>query len=215
MRAARSASRMPDRGRVSPSAALTSSRERGETRLVGRPAGEELLEEEAEGVGVARRGGRLAAGLLGAHAGRSAHQGAEGGAARVRGHPPGGAGRQRVRQRDLGRARGFGVRGFGAGEPEVQHLDLPFVRDHHVAGLQVAVDDPFLVGRLQGARHALGDGELRGGIELPRSIRLQGLAQGAAADPLQDQEVLVLILQSSHGCGRRWDGRAGRGGGLR
>ena len=53
------------------------------------------------------------------------------------------------------------------------------------------MDDALLVGRLQGAGDAFGDGELRAGLDAVP----QGLAQGASADQLQEEEISLLALQ--------------------
>src|SRR6185436_10615664 len=101
--------------------------------------------------------------------------------------------RRRPRRRGLreGCALIPGVHRLRAGEAEIQHFDPAVIREHHVVGLQVAMDDALLVGRLESAGHGLGDREPRARI----APFAQDLAQSAAADQLQDQEVALLALQ--------------------
>ena len=98
----------------------------GDRRLAAerRPAGEQLVEHDARRVDVGARVDRLALGLLG----REVRGGAEDG-------------------RRLGDRRGR-VR-HRAGDAEVHDLDLAGIGDHHVAGLDVAVDDAGAVGVLE------------------------------------------------------------------
>ena len=86
------------------------------------PAGEQLVEDHPEGVDVGGRGGRVAEDAFGGQVG--------GGAEQVAGGEGGLAGRR--------------------GDAEVEHLDLAVRGQEHVARLDVAVDDPGPVGRLQG-----------------------------------------------------------------
>jgi hypothetical protein len=129
----------------------------GEAVLVGAVAGEQRLQEQAEGVHVARRAHRLAAGLLRAHVERRAGDRLPAAAQpdRVRGdrrrpggrvhalrrrflpRPAVGPGRRRLR-RGLRRAPVVLV---DLGEPEVEDLDRAGGREHDVLGLQVAVHD--------------------------------------------------------------------------
>src|SRR6185295_18061438 len=45
------------------------------------------------------------------------------------------------------------------GEPEVEDLETPVLRDEHVLGLQIAVDDSFVVGGREAARELEGEVE--------------------------------------------------------
>jgi hypothetical protein len=77
------------------------------------------------------------------------------------------------------------------GEPEIEHLDPAFRRQHHVGGLEVAMDNALLVGGLQ----PLGDLER----DLERLVdrhqaSLQPLAQGFTDRQLHDQKALAVVL---------------------
>jgi hypothetical protein len=77
------------------------------------------------------------------------------------------------------------------GQPEVQELRLPAVRDEDVRGLDVPVDDPLAVGGLQRIRH------LRSQLQQP--LHLQRLAadpvlQGLAFHQLHHEEGVPLVL---------------------
>ncbi len=128
--------------------------------------GEHLEEQAAERPDVGAGVDRLAADLLGAHVGRGAH------------HAPVG-----------GQLRGVSVlraarRVRRLGEAEIDELHAAAGRDHHVRGLQVAVDHALGVrlgeafGDLNGERH---------GIARRKRPLLQALAERLAVDPLEDQ----------------------------
>ena len=70
------------------------------------------------------------------------------------------------------------------GEAEVEDLDLAVRRELDVRGLQVAVDDPLLVRRLEGLGDLAGDGE--GLVERERAA-LQPLGEVFALDELHDE----------------------------
>ena len=55
-------------------------------------------------------------------------------------------------------------------EAEVEHLDLAVSGHHHVGGLQVAMDDAFLVGRGDRVRDLAGDGDRVVGRHRPRFL---------------------------------------------
>jgi hypothetical protein len=77
-------------------------------------------------------------------------------------------------------------------EPEVQHLDQPARGQHHVPGLEIAVDDPALVGGLERFRDLGTDVERLGRLERPAR---QPLAQRLPFHPLQhERERSALVL---------------------
>ena len=120
-----------------------------------RPAGEQLVEQAAGGVDVGAGVDGLAAGLLGREVLRGADHG------RGLGHR-----RRRVADR--------------AGDAEVHHLHVAARGEHHVAGLDVAVDDPGAVAVVERGQHAAGD------LERPLGQDLAALAQDVAQRPAGD-----------------------------
>ncbi len=98
----------------------------------GRPAGEQLIEHAAGGVDVRAGVDGLAARLLGGEV---------------------------LRGPDDGRGLRHGVGGVGdrAGDAEVHHLHVAGRGEHHVARLDVAVDDPGAVAVVERRQHAAGD----------------------------------------------------------
>jgi hypothetical protein len=99
--------------------------------------GQQLVEQDPDRVEVAARADRLALGLLGREIARGAHD--------------------RAGLRDL--------RGSGARDAEVRHLDPTLVVDDHVVRLEVAVHDAALVREARRPEHLLGD--------LDRALRRQ------------------------------------------
>jgi len=132
----------------------------------GELAADEAVQDHAQGVEVAGRVYRLAGDLLGGHVAGGAHDGAGGGQRRA----VGGAVRE-------------------AGDAEVQHFDLVLatvaLKEHHVVGLEVAVDDAFAVGGPQG----LGDLGADVGDALGRhgAVLGEGLCEGSALEQLHGQ----------------------------
>ena len=92
--------------------------------------GQQLVQDDAERVDVRRRRGLIAPGLLRAEV-----------VDRAEGRP---------RQRHLGL-------GDRPGDPEIRHLDPAIPVDHDVARLHVAMDDPALVGGVEGPGRLRGD----------------------------------------------------------
>ena len=134
-------------------------------RAVERPlAGQHLVEDDAEGEDVGPRVDLAAPRLFRRHVRNRAEDLAL-------------ARQVRAAFRGCVREIGIGVRGLELGEPEVQDLDAPFARHHHVARLQVPVHDAALVrGRQRvGERH--GDlEESRKGETARRDERVEGFA---------------------------------------
>ena len=130
-----------------------------------RPAGEHLVEQDAEGPDVGALVDRLAARLLRAHVG--------GGAEDEPGRGPG-VGEGRRLRRVAARPAARTVAAPGLRETEVEDLDLALRRQLHVRGLQVAVDDALLVGLLQGLGDLLREADRlveRDGPRFSRSAR--------------------------------------------
>ena len=131
-------------------------------RVLERPgAGQALVEDHPEGIDVGLRADELglAPGLLGGHVRRRAHHGL--------------GGRQVAPTGSLGQA-------------EVGDLGLAAVVVQDVGGLQVAVDDPQVVGRLDRAgerRH-----QLRRGLRVEPAGPLEPVGQAAAGEVLHGQE---------------------------
>ena len=134
-RAERGRSRRRQRGPVDLLAQDRSQRVAHGLALEEPLAAQHLEEHDSEGPDVGPLVDRAAAGLLGGHVAGGAEDQAGGGA---------GVGERRG-LRQVGRRSGRRVAAPGLGEPEVEHLDLAVRRDLHVRGLQVAVDDAFLV----------------------------------------------------------------------
>ena len=78
----------------------------------------------------------------------------------------------------------------GPGDAEVQHLDLPGLREHHVLRLEVPVHHALGVRRHQGRGDLPGDGQALRGVQ---SVA-DGGHQIAAPDQLEHQVVPVLAL---------------------
>ena len=123
----------------------------------GWPAGEQLVELAPGGVDVGAGVDRLTAGLLGGEVLRRPHDRCG------LGH--------RVRRV-----------GDGAGDAEVHHLHVAGRGEHHVAGLDVAVDDPGAVAVVEGREYAGGDLESTLGQDL--ATFADDVAQGAPGDVL-------------------------------
>jgi hypothetical protein len=100
--------------------------------LAHRFAGERPVEHRADGPEIGACVHREPEGLLRGH---------------VRGRPAGGAGLR-------GQRRG-GVAGLDAGDAKIEHLQGAVAQDHQVLGLDIPVDDPFLVGGLEGGEDLL------------------------------------------------------------
>ena len=156
----------PDLGHLGRAAGQPCHRDRrGAVALEGSTAGEHLEEHDAEGVDVRRRGGLLAARLFGAEVVDRAER--------------------RPGQRHLGL-------GDGPGDPEVGDLHAAVAREHDVAGLHVAVDDPPGVGGRQGAGDLRGD---PGGLaRRERPVPAHDRGQVLPVDELHDDERAVLVL---------------------
>ena len=142
-----------------------------------RAAGNRFIHDAAQSVDVRAGVGRLAAGLFRREVLRGAdHRGG----LRHRG--------RRIIQ--------------GAGDAEVHDLHLAGVGQHNVGRLDIAVDDPGLVGRLQGIRHRLE--HARGFFDRHGAILTDDVAQGAALHVLHDdighhQAVDVLFTRVEDG----------------
>jgi hypothetical protein len=103
-------------------------------------------------------------------------------------HPRLGPG-QRLHVRDL--VRGAARWLHELGQAEVQDLRVAVRGDHHVLGLDVAVDDARLVGFLEPARH------LEAHLERAQKVELPGLDEGLdrlAGNQLHRDEDAVLVL---------------------
>ena len=155
-----------------------------ETGPVDRRAGEQLLEQQAEGVHVAGDGDLLAARLLRAHAAGGADHLARRGAGEVE-RLLGLRDEEKRAVRVDPQGRGGVVVLAEPGDAEVEHLHPAVPGQHDVARLEVAVDDPLGMGGDQGVGDALGDAEPGRGVD----PLLDRLAQGLAADQLEDEEV--------------------------
>ena len=163
-----------------------------ETLGVGCPAREHLLEDEAQRVDVAGRDGPFAPGLLRAHIGGGAHNGAVVGFGESVSRCPCQhvvAGWSPVTGGFPERPVGVGGAG-GAGKTEVQDLDVPGRGHHDVLRFQVPVNDSLTVNGSQDVQELLGDPQ-KGRVIEPL---LQGHSQVATADQLQDQEVGIVAF---------------------
>ncbi len=129
-------------------------RRHGVLPLEGAAAGDELGEHAADAEEVAPPVDLAPAHLLRGHVGGGAE------------HHPG---------------RGHGSRG-DAGDPEIRDLGGPLFVDEEVGGLDVAVDDPDLVGVAEALEHLMHDGDP--GREGQGRTVAQGLEQVAALEEL-------------------------------
>ncbi len=127
-------------------------------------AAEQLVQEHAERVQVRVRADRAAHRLLGGHVGGRAD------------------GRAGVRQ-----ARGVAV--HDGGDPEVQHGDRAVLVHHHVARLEVAVDDRHGVHRAQHGAQLRG--HRHGPLPRVRVVFGEVVAEVGAVDVLHDEEQLL------------------------
>ena len=122
-----------------------------------RASGEQLVEQAAGGVDVGSRVDGLATRLLGGEVLRGADHGC------------------RLGHRRLGVAD-------RTGDAEVHHLHVTGGGEHHVAGLDVAVDDPRAVAVVERGQHAAAD--LQGPLGQDLATLAEYVAQGAAGDVL-------------------------------
>jgi hypothetical protein len=104
---------------------------------------------------------------------------------------------EHARRRVLRRrgARGVGVarhqRLLELGQPEVEDLHPAFLRQEHVLGLEVAVDDAPLVSRAQAPGRLQHPAQR---LAQRRDPAPQGLAQGLALEELEDQVGVPLVV---------------------
>ena len=140
----------------------------------GGPSGQHLEEDRARREEIRARVERLAGDLLGRHVARRPEHDA-------------GAGQLPRGARECRRALRVGAR---AREAEVEELH-PVRREEDVRGLQVAVDDPALVQRLEGGEHPERDREGVGDAERAAS---QPLRRRLALEELHRDEELALVL---------------------
>ncbi len=132
--------------------------------LEGALARGHLVEDRAHGKLVRTKVEGLAAGLLGRHvADRAEHR----------------AGLRRLSGRQIRDLLGLLLEELG--EPEVEDLDRAVLRDHHVLGLQVPVDDPGGVRLGEPVGHLVGEVEQLPGRQRPG---MEHLAQRPAVDEL-------------------------------
>ena len=165
-------------------------------------AGERLVEAAAERPHVGARIGGQPAGLLGTHVRRGAEQRPR--ARRLGGQ---GGGVREVTERAGGGAAATRLRsllvGHRLGETEVEDLDPAVVRELDVGRLEIAMQDPLLVRRLE----SLGDLEEQRQRLLDRDRTARDARrQVLALDQLHDEEAAVAVAPRSRGASRRWDG---------
>ena len=129
-------------------------------RLEGQPSGEHFVEHHAHRVEVRPIVGNVALGLLGAY----------------------------VMHRADGLV-GHGVHS-AAGKPcnaEIGHLDGAVLEQHNVLGFDIPVNDPVVVGMLQGAQDL--DGEVHGFLPIQYAFMLDIFFEGDAVNILHDDVV--------------------------
>ena len=160
----------------------------GRVGIERRPAGQQLVEDDAKAVDVdTRRQSAAAEGLLWRHVARRADQ--------------------RTRWRQGRQAAEAAARRRGQGQTfrqaEVGDVRLIVPIEENVAGLQIAVQDAALVGVVHSASHA-GDhaGDLHlailrplaGGVRRPQPELADSPRQAARLDQLHGQKVLAIVL---------------------
>ncbi len=156
--------------------------------LARRLAGEELLQDEAERVDVARRRRLLALRLLGAHVVDGAGDAADG-EQQLAAHHRLAVDERRQRPPHFGRRLLLGA----VRQTEVEDLRLPFRREDDVLGLQVAVDDALTVRRRDRRQQLIGDAQLVG-LAVERALAAR-LPQRLAGHQLEDDDVAVARLE--------------------
>ena len=142
-------------------------------------ARQHLIEDDAEGPDVRALVDLLAAGLLGAHVGRRAHDDPGHGHRRGNGR----RGQHVVLPGRLARVR--------PRQAEIQDLDRAFRVDPHVGGLEIAMHDAAFVGGLEAERDLAGDAHRFVHRERPA---LQEDGQVFAGDVFHGQEARTLGL---------------------
>ena len=158
---------------------IAAKRRNGRLSLEGAARGEHLVEQRAEREDVRAVIHRLAFGLLGRHVRDGAHD------------------RALNRLRALGQYRlahigGAGGAGHQLGKAEVEHLDAARVAHHHVARLEIAVNDTRGVGRCQ----RVGDLDAACDCRVQRQrFPADHLVEGLALDQLHRDEVAVACLR--------------------
>jgi len=80
---------------------------------------------------------------------------------------------------------------LGAREPEIEHLDVARARDHHVARLEIAVDDRRFVRRDEHGRDLLRDVQLRRAVQPP----IDRFAEVLAVDQFEHEPVVIVLAQ--------------------
>ena len=150
--------------------------------LEGRAPGHHLVEHRAEGELVGAVVHRTPARLLGRHVPDRAHDDARGGVGRPQDVGPG----RHLRDVLAGRPLVTAAVAAQLGEAEVEDLHVAVARQHHVLGLEVAVDDA------GGVRAGEPVGQLAGDVEhLPgrqRELGANQVAQRRAVHELHDGE---------------------------